>query len=124
MEFHTHGLDKFGSLELELLLPVALDKANLWLNVLGVEIVYGQCFKSGERIEGLFSCPFYLLNCSPVYGTYEGERVLRMIVPDKNYLFPWDDGCIEIFRQQLTSAEIIIARQYLLSGSLEGYYGQ
>lgn len=120
--YYTEGLSKFGSLELELVLPVEPEKAQKWLNIVGSEIVDGRAYKSGERIEGMFTCPFYLLNCPPVFRS-EGERVLRMVVPDEHYLYPWEDGCAEIFRQQLTNAGIMIARKQLLSGSLEGYYG-
>ncbi len=35
---HTHGLDRHGSLELELNLPVPQEKAQMILNLLGLEI--------------------------------------------------------------------------------------
>ena len=35
---HTHGLDRRGSLELELNLPVPQEKAQMILNLLGLEI--------------------------------------------------------------------------------------
>ena len=45
---HTHGLDRHGSLELELNLPVPQEKAQMILNLLGLEITEkGKCYRSG-----------------------------------------------------------------------------
>ena len=49
---HTHGLDRHGSLELELNLPVPQEKAQMILNLLGLEITEkDKCYRSGDREE-------------------------------------------------------------------------
>lgn len=50
---HTHGLDRHGSLELELNLPVPQEKAQMILNLLGLEItVHAQRASGRDRVRG------------------------------------------------------------------------
>ena len=58
---HTHGLDKYGSLELELNLPVSDKKATEVLNLVGEAIAEkGRRYRSGDYEDGIFTLPFYL----------------------------------------------------------------
>ena len=58
---HTHGLDRHGSLELELNLPVIQEKAKMILNLMGLEIAEkGKCYRSGDREDNVFTIPIYL----------------------------------------------------------------
>ena len=63
---HTHGLDRHGSLELELNLPVIQEKAKMILNLMGLEIAEkGKCYRSGDREDNVFTIPIYLFETEP-----------------------------------------------------------
>ena len=65
---HTHGLDRRGSLELELNLPVPQEKAQMILNLLGLEITEkGKCYRSGDREDDIFTLPVYFFETTPVF---------------------------------------------------------
>ena len=56
---HTHGLDKYGSLELELNLPVSDKKAAEVLNLVGDAIAEkGRRYRSGDCEVGILTLPF------------------------------------------------------------------
>lgn len=96
--YHTHGMDKYGSLELELKLPLVQEQANSFLNTVGIEIAHGVTFKDGDVKYGIFNLPVAFKEVTGIYG--EGKRNLRVIFPDVNGLFPWDAGCEEVYVNQ------------------------
>ena len=52
--YHTHGLDRYGSLELELNLPLDLQQATLFINLIANEVA-----EKGKqnRIQSVFIFP-------------------------------------------------------------------
>ena len=81
---HTHGLDRHGSLELELNLPVPQEKAQMILNLLGLEITEkGKCYRSGDREDDIFTLPVYFFGYAEQLS--EGEkREMAQIIRQRN----------------------------------------
>lgn len=104
--YHTHGLNAYGSLELELNLPLVPNQAGLFINLIADSVAKGRQYHSGECVPEIFTAPFYLLETKPVHGTYEDEQVLRIIFPDENFRFPWQSGCNPDYLSQLSNIEI------------------
>ena len=74
---HTHGLDRHGSLELELNLPVPQEKAQMILNLLGLEITEkGKCYRSGDREDDIFTLPVYFFETTPAVPDSCFSRVI------------------------------------------------
>lgn len=122
MSFHTHGLNLYSSLELELNLLLVPKQAMQFINLIGMSIAEGKHYTSGERVDDIFTLPFYLLETSPIHGTFDGERVLRIIFCDPQMKYPWDAGCDLRYQAQLAESEIQEMRQLLGKGffSAEG----
>lgn len=111
--YHTHGLDEYGSLELELNFALAPEQAGLFMNLIASSIAEGRRYHSGQCVTEIFTLPFYLFETSPIEGTFQGERVLRIIFCDEGAKFPWDIGCNPDYRNQLFDIEIREMEQIL-----------
>lgn len=60
--YHTHGLDAYGSLELEVNLPLDPNQATFFINLIANEVAEkGKRYHSGDREDDVFNLPFYLL---------------------------------------------------------------
>lgn len=97
--FHTHGLNKYNSLELELNLPVKLDVGSQIINQIGLAIANGKSFEDGDFDETVLGCKIAFKKAICVFG--EKKMVLRIILPDENWKFPWDIGCNKIYKNQI-----------------------
>lgn len=113
VNYHTHGLNRYGSLELELNMMLVPEQAKLFINLIGEKIAGGKRYQSGDRVDDIFTLPFYLLETSPIQGTFEGERVLRIIFCDPQYKFPWDMECKKNYRDQLSTSELCEMKKLL-----------
>lgn len=103
---HTHGLDRYGSLELELNLPVSQEKACMILNLMGNEIAEkGKRYHSGDREDAVFTLPCYLLETTPATPDSQFTRVLRVLICDPKGKYPWEPGCEYGYAQQLNDRE-------------------
>lgn len=86
---HTFGMYKYGHSEFQLVLCMD-DKMILYtLNMLGLRVQAGEVFKDGDIIKDLFEGYNALLK----EFEYNGQKMLRVIIPDVNHNFPNDDGC-------------------------------
>jgi len=99
MAFHTHGLDKYGSLELELNLPLDQKQGMTFVNLVGLEIANGKKFKDGDIDNTVFQCNITFREAKSIFG--ENEKILRIILPDENFKFPWEDGCSQPYKSQI-----------------------
>ena len=91
---HTHGLDRHGSLELELNLPVPQEKAQMILNLLGLEITEkDKCYRSGDMEDDIFTLPVYFFETTPAVPDSCFSRVMRVLVCDPDGKYPWEPGC-------------------------------
>ena len=84
---HTHGLDKWGSFEIEINLHLRPEILGQYLNLVAERIVKGLKIEDGERIEGIFNCPIYFFKTKSVQSE---DLVLRAIFPDEFGFYPWD----------------------------------
>lgn len=101
LNIHTHGLEEnFGHSDLQLTLPCRLGLPPSLLHGILVSIVNrikeGVRLSPGEYIEGVVrNLPVRLARKK------ESKRtVQRVLLPDKDGLFPGDAGCSELFAAQ------------------------
>lgn len=98
---HTHGMDQYGHSEFQFVLLLEPKMITYILNCMGLRVQRGERFKAGdivsEVIEGY--------NIRLDEFDENGHKVLRVIVPDANGLFPDDPGCAEIYRLQALKTE-------------------
>ncbi|MDF2879985.1 MAG: hypothetical protein K0R54_542 [Clostridiaceae bacterium] len=97
--YHTHGLNEYDVLELELNLPLEPKQATQFINLIGLEIVNGKKFNDGDFDQTIFSCKIAFKEVTGIQGN--GEENLRIIFPDKNFKFPWEEGCNEPYKSQI-----------------------
>lgn len=110
--YHTHGLDAYGSLELELNLPLTAHRAGLFINLVANEIAEkGKRYRSGDREDNVFNLPFYLFETTPIRPSRDNDRVLRILFCDPAGKYPWEPGCTVPYSDQLDLEEkrVIIA---------------
>lgn len=102
LTYHTHGLNKFGSLEVEILLPISPKNAGIYLNAIGEAIQNGLKLEDGLMVEELFSVPVFFFKVMPEHGE---EEVFRAVFPDEKGYFPWDMSgairCDEPYKSQI-----------------------
>ena len=103
---HTHGLNKYGSLELELNFPVTKEKAGMILNLLGKKIAEkGKRYQSGDREDDIFTCPCYFLETDPATPDFQFQCVLRILICDPQGRYPWETDCNPDYALQLNEKE-------------------
>lgn len=103
---HTHGLSRYGGLELELNLPVSQEKAMMILNLLGMEIAgKGKHYRSGDRENDVFLLPVYFFETAPAVPDAYFNRVLRVLLCDPDGKYPWEPDCAPGYAEQLSMGE-------------------
>ena len=104
--FHTHGLRRHGSLELELNLPLEPKQGAQFINLIAAEIAEkGKRYQSGEQVDGVFSLPFYVFQTKAIHASKPNDQVLRIVFPDPGRKYPWEDGCQPPYSEQLSEEE-------------------
>lgn len=104
--YHTHGLDAYGSLELELNLPITPQRAGLFINLVANEIAEkGKRYRSGDREDDVFNLPVYLFETAPIRTSRDNDRVLRILLCDPAGKYPWEPECESPYSKQLDTAE-------------------
>jgi hypothetical protein len=93
---HTHGLEKHGHSDIQLVVPIAQKQAMDILNTISLSILDGKSYDEGyHEMDGVLSCGCW------VEAHQEVNRVvLRFIFPDPKMRFPWDAGCEHPYNQQ------------------------
>ena len=83
---HTHGLDAYGSSELQIVLDLPLELIGYTLNSVGELIRDGAKLDDGMTITGLFENDLEIR----VFRTKDsqGEDIFRLIFPDSSLKFP------------------------------------
>lgn len=101
--FVTNGLDKFGSLEIEIVWPLYLQDGVYICNLIADKIRNGLHIEDGLYVADIFPNPLYFIRTKAAHTDIE---VYRVIFPDGNGNFPWDiNGCLscdERFKNQIT----------------------
>ena len=104
--FNTYGLFRFGHPEFEMVVQLSPIRMAKILNVLGLLVSVGQKFEEGGTItiEGIDK-EFHLKEFC-----LDGQKYLRLIVPDNNGLYPEDEGCEYPFSMQLKSIDELCSK--------------
>ncbi len=96
---HTHGLDKYGSLEIEINLHLRPEVLGQYLKLIADNIANkGLQIEDGERVMGIFNCPIYFFKVKSVQSN---DEVLRTIFSDENMKYPWDTDCSPEYQEQI-----------------------
>lgn len=112
--YHTHGLDRHGSLELELNLPLDSKQAMQFINLIAMQMIEtGKRYQSGDREDDVFSLPFYLYQTTPIQPSKPDDQVLRILFCDPDSKYPWEDGCQPPYADQLNAQETADMRALL-----------
>lgn len=93
---HTHGLERYGHEDFQVVLRLPQEEISRLLNTLGLRVQAGERFTDSDMIKGLYlDCDIRL---DAVIET--GRTVLRLIIPDKNNHFPEDPLCDAPYKYQ------------------------
>ena len=87
---HTHGLERYGHLDFQMVLFLPTEEIGRILNTLGLRVQSGERFQSGDMVSGIYE------DCDVRLDEYEetGRKVLRVIIPDANNIFPEEGDCM------------------------------
>lgn len=100
---HTHGLkENFNHPDIQVVMPIASETVHPVLVGLVEDIKRGETFKENERSSKV------LRGMDVYFAPFKenGRDVLRLILPDPQGRLPLDDGCDEIYKQQMNNIEI------------------
>ena len=87
---HTHGLERYGHLDFQMVLFLPTEEIGRIHNTLGLRVQSGERFRSGDMVSGIYE------DCDVRLDEYEetGRKVLRVIIPDANNIFPEEGDCM------------------------------
>ncbi len=92
----THGMDRYGHKEFQIVLQIDHKMVTYILNSLGVRVQTGKKFQSGDSVSEILQGYDIRLQ-----EFFEGEEsVLRVLLPDPNGKFPDDAECDCIYSMQ------------------------
>lgn len=98
---HTHGMEKYGHMDFQLVLKTHPTEISRILSTFGLWVQSGRRFKAGDMVSGIFR------DCDVRLDEFEetGRKVLRVIIPDDENRFPEDENCMEVYRLQLLETD-------------------
>ena len=100
---HTHGMEKYGHLDFQMVLRLSPQMIGYTLNSLGDMVRSGRHFKAGDTVEELFE------NYKVRLDAFQecGRTVLRVIIPDDQHRFPEDKHCKYPYSFQTFTQEML-----------------
>lgn len=98
---HTHGMANYGHMDFQMVLHLPHHEIARILNTLGLRVQDGERFKAGDMVSGIYE------DCQIRLDEFEetGRKVLRVIIPDKDNIFPDDERCMDIYKLQMIPTE-------------------
>ena len=86
---HTHGMEKYGHPDFQMVIHANPKDISYILNTLGMRVKNGERFKAGDMVSGIF------LDCDVRLDEFQecDRKVLRVIIPDGKNRFPEDPAC-------------------------------
>ena len=104
---HTHGLERYGHLDFQMVLFLPTEEIGRILNTLGLRVQSGERFRSGDMVSGIYE------DCDVRLDEYEetGRKVLRVIIPDANNIFPGEEDCTHPYCLQLLKTDELCAER-------------
>lgn len=100
---HTHGMEKYGHMDFQLVLMAKPEEIARILNTFGLWVQSGRHFKAGDMVSGIY------LDCQVRLDEFEetGRKVLRVIIPDAENRFPEDKSCMDTYCLQTLETEAL-----------------
>lgn len=101
---HTHGMIRYGHMDFQLVLRIKDEEIARILNTLGLRVQSGEVFHAGDYVSGIYE------DCDIRLDEFEetGRKVLRVIIPDGNNIFPEDEHCMPVYRLQMLQTEDLL----------------
>lgn len=98
---HTHGLEKYGHMDFQVVLALPPKEISYILNTLSQKVQAGEQFKAGDYVSGIF------LDCNIRLDEYEetDRQILRVVIPDQNNHFPEHPECKPPYPLQLLKTD-------------------
>ena len=102
--FHTHGLEKYGHPDLQIVITYPPQEIARILNTIGLRIQAGEHFAAGDLIKGIYE------DCDVRLDAFEesGRSILRVIIPDKYNRFPENPKCEQPYNLQAFPTEMLM----------------
>ena len=86
---HTHGMGRYQHPDFQMVLFLPVLEIGRILNAFGEMVQSGRRFHNGEYVTGIYEdCAVRLMEFEET-----GRTVLRVIIPDKNNIFPENPNC-------------------------------
>lgn len=100
---HTHGMEKYGHMDFQMVLRTSDREIARILNTLGLRVQAGEQFRAGDFVSGIYE------DCDIRLDAFEetGRQVLRVIIPDKYNVFPEAEHCMAPYNLQLLDTEVL-----------------
>lgn len=104
---HTHGMERYGHMDFQMVLRTSGKEIMRILNTLGLRVQAGERFRSGDMVSGIYE------DCSVRLNEYEetGRRVLRVIIPDGDNIFPEAGSCKAPYCFQILKTDELCAER-------------
>lgn len=98
---HTHGMEKYNQPDFQMILRTSNEEICRILNTLGLRVQRGERFYDGAYVTGIYE------DCCIRLQEFEetGRKVLRVIIPDGNNIFPESPQCGYPYNMQLLETE-------------------
>ena len=98
---HTHGMERYRHMDFQMVLFLPPEEIGRILNTLGLRVQAGERFHDGVLVSGIYE------DCDIRLNEYKenGRTVLRVVIPDKNNVFPEEENCMPVYRLQLLDTE-------------------
>lgn len=106
---HTHGMEKYNHMDFQLVLRLPTEEIGRILNTLGCRVQQGEKFHNGDYVKGIYD------DCDICLQEFEetGRKVLRVIIPDANNIFPNDPRCASPYNLQLLKTDDLTQKKLL-----------
>jgi len=93
---HTHGMERYGHMDFQLVFPARPKDILYLLNTMGLQVQNGEIFHDGDMVKGLFE------DCDVRLDLFRetGRQVLRLIIPDSFNRFPENPLCEAPYKYQ------------------------
>ena len=111
--FHTIGMERYDHPNFQLVLNCDMGTARTILNTFGDYVRAGRRFNSEECVSDIFNCVVHIKTFK-----HNGRNVLRVIIPDGNFIYPDEEECDPGFCFQLLPTEQLYLEYYQTGGRM------
>ena len=100
IDCYSHGIEEnLNHLDLQLVLPISMDHASAIINAIGLLIQEGRVFEPDVTYTDVLAkdVPMKFVQ---VKDNLNNRQLLRIVLPDENFKFPEDKGCMALYNLQ------------------------